>query len=291
MKRILIGLVFFAACSYADIPPPLTISENCNPKGPNKPNSVTGVLGAPVGSATSGCLTVGGFELVQVAGKNTIDENLSTDGLWVNPGTNQENPNFQDDKLTVMWAVTNQGGGVYQYEYTFLEQSMTSANNVSHIVLGVGNQCTSQTALAIPSDCIYNLEALSNNPNLGSIGLAPSTNIGLPVGYNPELPPSITHALTLLPASTISPNNDGYTVVFESKEAPAWENIYVRDGGESGLTPAQIDATSIEAWNNSAAGFYVAAPVPEAGFYVLFTVFMAGLLLVIRFNRKQRDQA
>jgi hypothetical protein len=276
MKRIVLSLVFFAACSYADVPP-LTCTS---------PNTVTGVLGASVGSTMSGCLNVGGTQ-----GAN---ENVATDGLWVNPGTDIEDPNFQTDGLSVAWAVTNMGGGVYQYEYTFSE--VTDGNNISHIILGVGNQCTSQTTAVSSPDCIYNLEALSLTPQYPSIGIyssGMSTAAQLlattmqPTLVNPELPWS-TEALSVLP-NTGQPNNYGYTIDFYSTGSPTWQNVYVRDGGdEAGGEPA-----TIEAWNNavggSTPGFYIAAPAPEASFYVLFAVFMTGLFLAFRFSRKRRS--
>jgi fimbrial isopeptide formation D2 family protein len=240
-------------------------------------------LGASIGANTTGCLSVGPNQ----TGKGT-NENLNSDGLFVNPGTNDNsNPSgaptgFQMGGVSVAWKVTS-SGGVYTYTYTF--SNANTSENISHIILGLGSSlCTSATTANDPTQCIYNLQTDSTdttgiNKGFGACATPYSCNAAdggtgffdaaNPISgdsgtgtSNPRLPAGFaTTAFQLEPVFPSSNPTGTFTLQFNSLTAPAWQNVYIRDD------QSQNDTTSVEAWNNTCLNvigactpFYIPAP-------------------------------
>jgi len=265
MKCLVFGLILVTSLAYGL---PACTSTNTNVGG-NTLGASIGLL--TIGAAVSGCLTVGSSGI-----------NAASAGLDVNPSTGPSA--FYTGDLTVGWTVDETSAGVYNYSYTFTN----TAETISHVLLGLGTSCTTATTTAASNSCIYDITSNPGIQRCGS-GTCPGANTGgtgtgtgfysagkeSANGGNPGMPDWQTAAFQYQPSSGVNTE----TISFNSKIAPTWEDVYVRDtlGG----------ASSIEGWNNTAGGFYIPTPGPEPGFYGILGLGMAGLFLALRSRRKR----
>lgn len=152
----------------------------------------------------------------------------------------------------IAWNITPTANG-YLYEYTW----WAASKNLSHLILGVSDNCTDST-------CIWNFSGASMD--FGWWGNQGNSNPGLP---------SQLWGIKVTPPSA----STSLTFSFESNRVPVWQNFYAKDG----------NAGPVYAYNagfgSNAGGYFVAAPdsvVPEPGFYGLLALGLAGLYSVAR---------
>jgi hypothetical protein len=272
MKRVVLVFVLAAGCAYADS----ACGSATDATGYGYLNNAIG--GLVVGGVTgiSGCLSVTNTDL-QVAPSS---------------GTS-----YTTQDLDVTWKVTEPTAGNYVYSYTFED-----ASEISHVVLGLSSHCSTMS-IGASSDCINTATGAPGgfNPTYTGYGVVGSTLVpgdpespctgsetGSTSTSNPCIPlKSGSPAVTFQPASSWS---SGETLTFDSKEAPVFQDIYIRDLSQEAFNTGADVSTSGSGLTltSTAEGYFVATPgVPEPAFYGLLALGLSSLFLARRVNRKQ----